>query len=113
MPASSPTVSHNTMTSSELDWLTAVNTECRNVILRMNSNQYDQLFSNLRKLFDEEVEVTETTFDIKNLIASLAMTDPDVLRGRITLQNAAIHRLTQVRSRIRHAITTAFADSIV
>lgn len=101
------------MTSSELDWLTAVNTECRNIILRINMNDYDQLFGNLRKLFDEQVAVTETTYEIKNLIASLAMTDPEVLRGRITLQNAAIYRLTQVRSRIRNAITTAFTDSIV
>lgn len=76
-------------------------------------NNYDQLFSNLRKLFEEKVAVTETTHEIKNLIASLAMTDPEVLRGRVTLQNAAIYRLTQIRSRIRDAITNAFTDSIV
>jgi hypothetical protein len=101
------------MTPSELDWLTAVHTECRNIILRISTHQYDQLFGNLRKLFDEKIETTEPSWEIKNLIASLAMTDPEVLRGRITLQNAAIERLTQVRSRIKDAIAHANTGSIV
>lgn len=101
------------MTPSQRDWLDRVSEESRQIILRLARGNFEDLFGNLRKLFDEEVGVTQTTWEVKNLIASLAMTEPNVLRGRITLQNAAIERLTQVRRYIRDEIATANTDSIV
>lgn len=100
------------MTPSEIDWLERVAEECRKLIITIGTGR-DPDFAYLRKLFEEQVEVTETTWDVKNLIASLAMTKPEVLRGRIMLQNAAIERLTDTRRTIVHALAHAAASAAV
>lgn len=94
------------MTISEDDWLALVDAECRGLILRIGKRDFSELFGNLRKLFERPVEITETTWHVKNMIASLAMTDPEVIRGRFHLENAAIDRLAKVRSTIRDARPT-------
>lgn len=100
------------MTPSEIDWLERVAEEARKLIIAIGTGS-DLDFAYLRKLLDEDVEVTEATWNVKNLIASLAMTKPDVLRGRITLQNSAIERLTDTRRTIVHALANAAAGSAV
>lgn len=90
------------MSPSEREWLARVNGECLRTIVRLQTcGPHPALFDYLRKLFDERVDVTETTFEVKNLIASLAMTDPEVLKGRIALINAAIERLARTREYIK------------
>lgn len=94
------------------DWIANVDEECRQLIVLIGTGAQPDL-GYLRKLFDEPVEVTEATWNIRNLIASLAMTDPAVLKGRVTLQNAAIERLTQVRRYIQHEAAHHDTKSIV
>ena len=79
-----------------------VSSECLRTIIRLQTTgPHPCIFDYLRKLFGESVEVTEATFEVKNLIASLAMTDPEVLKGRIALINAAIERLARTREYIK------------
>lgn len=84
------------MTPKQLDWLLRVNDQLLEAAAVLKEGTFDdKVFSYLRKLFDEPVEVTEVTWHVKNLIASLAMTDPNALRGRIVLVNAALERLKE------------------
>lgn len=84
------------MTPKQRDWLLRVADQVVEATARLKTDDYDEnVFRYLRKLFDEPVEVTEVTWHVKNLIASLAMTDPNVLRGRTLLVNAAIARLNE------------------
>ena len=94
------------------DWLVDLDEECRHLIIAIGTGK-PFTFAYLRKLFEEQVETTLETWEAKNLIASLAMTNPDVLKGRITLQNAAIERLTQARSHIQNALATTPAGKAV
>lgn len=89
------------MTPSQ--WLNSVHNECRLLILDLGTTGTTS-FVELRNLLDTKVEVTEATWQVKNLIASLAVTDPAVLRGRIALVNAAIERLTKTREYIRQEL---------
>ena len=89
------------MTPKQRDWLSRVSEEARTAVLRLHTGDDQGVFDYLRKLFDEPVEVDDATWNVKNLIASLAMTDPSVLRGRSVLVNAAIERLTQTREYIK------------
>ena len=99
---------HNTMTPEQRDWLLRVGEQTVEITVRLKEGDLDGIFDYLRKLFNEPVEVDEVTWNVKNLIASLAMTDPDVLRGRIILVNAAIERLNEtweyITSELGHGI---------
>lgn len=88
------------MITPEDDWLTRVSEECRKAILcfaRFNHDEMITCLSNLRELFEEEVELTNTTWHVHNFMASIAMSTIDVFRGREMLRNSAIERLTEIR----------------
>lgn len=85
---------------TEKDWLNAVLGEIRNVVLDIHEHNYDGLFKGLRNLFEAQVEVTAVTSEVKNLIASLALTEDDLLRKHEHLRTAAIRRLVDTRYRI-------------
>lgn len=100
----------NTIAPSQ--WLESVSEECRRLIVAIGTEGYTS-FSGLRSLFDMDVQVTDVTWEVKNLIASLAMTDADILKGRIILQHAAIQRLSYTRSIIANAFEIAAAGQAV
>jgi hypothetical protein len=93
------------MTPKQRDWLLRVGDHTIEAIVRLKENDLDGVFDYLRKLFHEPVEVDEATWNVKNLIASLAMTDPDTLRGRAALINAAIERLNETWEYITSELT--------
>ena len=64
-------------------------------------------FAILRTLMETPIKVTESTWEVRNLIASVATSDPSVLRGRITLVNAAIERLAKTGEYIKQEMTNA------
>jgi hypothetical protein len=97
------------MTPAEKKWLQAIALECDMLRLDLGARGTTGTvsFKILRALMENKVEVTETTWEVKNLIASVATSDPTVLRGRITLVNAAIERLAKTGEYIKQEMTNA------
>lgn len=85
---------------TEREWLNTVLIEIRTVILDIHEGDFDGLFDGLRRAFEQKVEVTEVTAEVKNLIASLALTDPQLLARHEHLRTAATRRLVDTRYRI-------------
>lgn len=84
---------------TEREWLDAMMREFRHIILRINDNDLADLFVTLRTLFDTPI-TSAVAVDVKNLIASLVVTDPKLLVRRVDLQNAIVQRIMQARQRI-------------
>jgi hypothetical protein len=90
------------MTDEEkvIDWLKLLDTEIRIIILRINDKDFDSLFTRLRSIFDFPVPVTDVTSEVKNQIASLALTDGKMIARHAHLQNAVVRRLMDLHYRI-------------
>jgi|APCry1669189034_1035192.scaffolds.fasta_scaffold93753_2 hypothetical protein len=90
------------MTDEEkvIDWLKLLDTEIRIIILRINDKDFDSLFTRLRSIFDFPVPVTDVTSEVKNQIASLALSDGKMIARHAHLQNAVVHRLMGLHYRI-------------
>lgn len=84
------------MTPLEREWLLAVKRECKRLRVQLRHLEPSKGdFWKLKELYEEHgIPVTDFTWEVKNLISSLAVTDPEVLKGRHLLTNAAIQRLT-------------------
>ena len=82
------------------DWLKLLDMEARIIILRINNKDFSNLFTRLRSIFDFPVPVTDVTSEVKNLIASLALTDGKMIARHTHLQNAVVRRLTDLHYRI-------------
>lgn len=93
MPVSSPSVSHNTMARTRRFWLESVHEAAHEITIFLNHDDYNpHMFDFLRELFEDDVQVDDITWEVKNMIASLAATDPKILEGRILLKKAVLDR---------------------
>ena len=74
-------------------WLEFVHEAAHEITVFLNHDDYNpHMFEFLRELFEDAVTVDDVTWEVKNLIASLAATDPKILEGRILLKNAVLER---------------------
>jgi hypothetical protein len=81
-------------------WLRLLLREVRIIILKINDRDFDNLFGTLREIYELPVPVTTVTSEVKNLLASLALTDGRMIARRAYMQNAVVSRLMEVRYRI-------------
>ena len=89
-------------------WPELVEEAVNEIIVKLYTDNFDDdLFGYLKQLLDEKIEVTEFTWEIKNMIASLAHTDPKVLRGRQIMINAVIERCDNIATCIRLELLNA------
>lgn len=91
------------MTTDQRDWLQSVRRSIRLALLDLEFERFDTAFIALRARFLDEVPVTEVTSEVKNLIASLATSDPDLMNNPAARQ-AAVRRLNETKHFITESL---------
>ena len=88
------------------EWLGEVGFLCA-TLAHMISKDQKFSFAALRVLFEQDKQITDATWEVTNMLASVVNTDPAVIEERIPLRNAAVERLTQIVDYIKKELQLA------
>jgi hypothetical protein len=84
-------------------WLTEVRRSARGALLDLEYGRLDAASNRIRDCFLTEGPTTNAALEVKNMLASLATSDPSILKSR-AIRNAAMRRLEDVIQFIGNAL---------
>jgi hypothetical protein len=92
------------MTTQHRRWLADVRRAIRQALLDMEFGRVDTAMLSLKEHYRDEVIITDSTYEVKNMIASLASVDPADLKKNPAMRAAAVRRLNETKQYIGEAL---------
>jgi len=83
------------MRQAHKDWLAEARRSARGALLDLEFKRFDAASSRIRECFLSEGPTTDATMEVRNMLASIATSDPTNLKNP-AIRNAAARRLEEV-----------------
>ena len=83
------------MDRASREWLMQVRRSARGALLDLEHERFDAALQRIRDCFLTEGPTVDPALEVKNLLASLASSDPTILKSR-AIKTAAMRRLKDV-----------------
>ena len=92
------------MTPSNRSWLQEARRDIRSALLYAERHDWNTCVSTVASIWRRLSDTSEVTIEVKNMLASLAVTDPSELKKSAAMRAAAVRRLEEVKSFIGESL---------
>jgi hypothetical protein len=92
---------------TEDEWLSQVLTACVTLGVAIARQEFSaDMLKDICDLFDMSPPITPVTMEVKNLLASITVTRPQLIARNETVQFLLVERLLAIKNLIKHHTTT-------